>query len=77
MVEVDLGDAKPTEAFLAAALEGGGASVGEDAVRSGFFDAAFGCDEGAGGCVGEGIADEEFVPTRAVGEGGVNESCAE
>ncbi len=49
LVEVDLRDAEPAQAFFAPAFEGGGTSVGQDAIGRGFFDAALGGDERARG----------------------------
>ena len=77
LVEVDLRDAEPAQTFFATPFECGGTSVGEDAIGRGFFDAALGGDEGARGGVGEGVADEEFVPAGAVSVGGVNEASTE
>ncbi len=77
LVEVNLRDTEPAQAFFATAFEGGGASVGQDAIGRSFFDAALGGDEGAGWGVCEGVTHEEFVPAGTVGVCGVDESCAE
>ncbi len=77
LVEVDDIDLEPAQAFFATPFEGSGATVCEDAVRSGLFHASFGCEERARGALGEGVTDEDFVPAWTVGVSGVDEACAE